>query len=109
MPKLHAFPCRGRSAGRVVAVAIEAGVELTALTDDQLQALDARLGADLRERLTAERAVARRDVPGGTAPRQVRLAAADARGRIDLERGRLRELAASGLPAALAPWRPLND
>jgi len=96
-------------AGRVVAVAIEAGVELTALTDDQLQALDARLGADLRERLTAERAGARRDGPGGTAPRQVRLAAADARGRIDLERGRLRELAASGLPAALAPWRPLND
>ena len=91
-------------AGRVVAVAIEAGVELTALTDGQLQAIDARLGANLRERLTAERAVARRDVSGGTAPRRVRLAIADARGRVELERGRLRELAASGLPAALAPW-----
>ena len=91
-------------AGRVVAAAIGGGVELTGLTDDQLRAIDARLGSDLRERLTAERSVARRDVPGGTAPRRVRLAIADAQGRIDLERGRLRELAASGLPAVLNPW-----
>ena len=91
-------------AGRVVTAAIGGGVELTGLTDDQLRAIDARLGSDLRERLTAERSVARRDVPGGTAPRRVRLAIADAQGRIDLERGRLRELAASGLPAVLNPW-----
>ncbi len=91
-------------AGRVVSEAIGAGVELTALTDDRLRAIDQRLGSDLRERLTAASAVARRDVPGGTAPRQVRLAIADARGRVDLERGRLRELAAAGLPAALGPW-----
>ena len=91
-------------AGRVVTAAIGGGVELTGLTDDQLRAIDARLGSDLRERLTAESSVARRDVPGGTAPRRVRLAIADAQGRIDLERGRLRELAASGLPAVLNPW-----
>ena len=48
--------------------------------------------------------MARRDVPGGTAPHRVSLAIADAQRRIELERGRLRELAASGLPAALAPW-----
>ena len=91
-------------AGRVVTAAIGGGVELPGLTDDQLRAIDARLGSDLRERLTAESSVARRDVPGGTAPRRVRLAIADAQGRIDLERGRLRELAASGLPAVLNPW-----
>ena len=91
-------------AGRVVAAAIAAGVELRELTDGQLRAIDSRLGPELRERLTAESSVARRDVPGGTAPRRVRLAIADAQGRVDLERGRLRELAASGLPAALAPW-----
>ena len=91
-------------AGRVVTAAIGGGVELPGLTGDQLRAIDARLGSDLRERLTAESSVARRDVPGGTAPRRVRLAIADAQGRIDLERGRLRELAASGLPAVLNPW-----
>ncbi len=91
-------------AGRVVSAAIAAGVELHEVTDDELCAIDARLGPELRERLSAERSVARRDVPGGTAPRRVRLAVADAQGRIELERGRLRELAASGLPAALAPW-----
>ena len=91
-------------AGRVVTAAIAAGVELPDLTDDALRAIDARLGPELRERLTAESSVARRDVPGGAAPRRVRLAIADARGRIDLERGRLRELAASGLPPALTPW-----
>ena len=85
-------------AGRVVAAAIAAGVELRELTDGQLRAIDSRLGPELRERLTAESSVARRDVPGGTAPRRVRLAIADAQGRVDLERGRLRELAASGLP-----------
>ena len=95
-------------AGRVVAAAIAAGVELHEVTDDQLRAIDSRLGPELRERLTAESSVARRDMPGGTAPRRVRLAIADAQGRIELERGRLRELAASGLPAALAPWRPLD-
>ena len=91
-------------AGRVVSAAIAAGVELVALTDHELQAIDGRLCPELRERLTAECSVARRDVPGGAAPRRVSLAIDDARRRIELERGRLRELAASGLPAALAPW-----
>ncbi len=91
-------------AGRVVSAAIAAGVELHELTDDQLRAVDSRLGPEIRERLTAESSVARRDVPGGTAPRRVSLAIADAQRRIELERGRLRELAVSGLPAALAPW-----
>ena len=90
-------------AGRVVAAAIAAGVELHEVSDEQLGAIDSRLGPELRERLTAESSVARRDVPGGTAPRRVRLAIDDARRRIELERGRLRELTASGLPAALAP------
>ena len=92
-------------AGRVVSAAIAAGVELHELTDDQLRAVDSRLGPEIRERLTAESSVARRDVPGGTAPRRVSLAIADAQRRIELERGRLRELAVSGLPAALAPWQ----
>ncbi|MCY3911626.1 MAG: argininosuccinate lyase [Chloroflexi bacterium] len=90
-------------AGRVVSAAIAAGVELVALTDHELQAIDGRLCPELRERLTAGSSVARRDVPGGTAPRRVSLAIDDARRRIELERGRLRELAASGLPVALAP------
>lgn len=92
-------------AGRVVSAAIAGGVELHEVSDEQLGAIDVRLGPELRERLTAESSVARRDVPGGTAPRRVSLAIADAQGRIELERGRLRELAASGLPAALTPWR----
>ena len=96
-------------AGRVVSAAIAAGVELHELTDDQLRAIDSRLGPEIRERLTAESSVARRDVPGGAAPRRVSLAIADAQRRIELERGRLRELAASGLPAALEPRRPLQQ
>ena len=36
-------------AGRVVTAAIGGGVELPGLTDDQLRAIDARLGSDLRE------------------------------------------------------------
>ena len=91
-------------AGRAVKEAIASGSELADLTDAQMQAIDPRLAPEVRERLTTESSVARRDVLGGTAPRRVVLAVEHAQGRIDLERSRLREIAASGLPQSLAPF-----
>ena len=91
-------------AGRAVTEAIAANAGLVDLTDEQFREIDPRLDPQVRERLTAESAVARRDVPGGTAPRRVALALDDARDRIEMERGRLRELVAAGLPSVLSPW-----
>ena len=91
-------------AGRAVTEAIAADSGLMDLTDDQFREIDPRLEPQVRERLTAESSVARRDVPGGTAPRRVALALDDARGRVEMERARLGELAAAGLPRALSPW-----
>ncbi len=58
------------------------GVELAALSDAELQSFAPEIGADARAVLTLEGSVASRDHPGGTAPEQVRKAAAAARRRL---------------------------
>ena len=66
-------------AGRAVAVAEAAGKALDALSLDELQAVDPRIGEAVRERLSVEAAVAARRSAGGTAPDRVAEAIAAAR------------------------------
>jgi argininosuccinate lyase len=67
--------------GRVVRLAEERGCGLAELSLDSLQAVDARITADVYSVLTVERAIASRTSDGGTAPERVRAAAAQARER----------------------------
>jgi argininosuccinate lyase len=64
---------------RAVRLAETKGVDLAALTIDELRAFSPLVAADVYDALTLEGSVASRDHPGGTAPRQVRAAAAAAR------------------------------
>ena len=66
-------------AGRAVAVAEAAGKALDALSLDELQAVDPRIGEAVRELLSVEAAVAARRSAGGTAPDRVAEAIAAAR------------------------------
>jgi argininosuccinate lyase len=67
---------------RAVRAAAAAGRDLADLSLDELQALSPLVRADVFEVLTPEGSVASRDLPGGTAPAQVRAAAARARRRL---------------------------
>jgi argininosuccinate lyase len=66
-------------AGRAVATAEVAGKALDELTLAELQAVDARIGADALPRLSVEASVASRTSAGGTAPIRVAEAIAEAR------------------------------
>jgi argininosuccinate lyase len=68
-------------AGRAVRRAEERGCDLAELTDDDLVAIDPRLDASARARLTVESSVASRMSFGGTAPERVRAAAEEAERR----------------------------
>ncbi len=68
--------------GRAVGVAVARGVELSALTLDDLRAVSPLIDADALKVLSVEGSVAARDHFGGTAPAQVRAAVKRARGRI---------------------------
>jgi argininosuccinate lyase len=68
---------------RAVRHAEERGVELGALSDAELKSFAPEIGADARSVLTLEGSVASRNHPGGTAPEQVRRAAAAARRALD--------------------------
>jgi argininosuccinate lyase len=59
-------------AGRVVRLAVEQGVGLTALPLDALRTISDRFSADVYEWLDFKRAIERRQAPGGTAPSAVR-------------------------------------
>ncbi|MBI1848726.1 MAG: argininosuccinate lyase [Planctomycetes bacterium] len=63
-----------RQVGELVAVARKRGVELQSLTLAELRAAAPRVGPDVFRALDPVRAVAARDVAGGTAPRRVRSA-----------------------------------
>ncbi len=71
--------------GRAVAFAEQQGVELAALSLNDLQRFSAVIESDVFAVLTLEGAVAARDHLGGTAPAQVRAAAARARARLSSE------------------------
>ena len=68
-------------AGRLVRVAMERGVPLEGLALADLKAAAPLAEADVFEHLSLEAGLARRDVPGGTAPSRVRAAIIEARER----------------------------
>ena len=108
----HGVPFRTAHgiAGRVVRRALERGCGLDELDDTELAEIDERLKPDVRSRLSLAGAVARRHSIGGTAPERVRDEAAQARGWIELQAGRVRELQARGLPQRLVEaWRRCGD
>ena len=65
--------------GRAVKLAEERGVSLSALSLDDLKAIDPRVGAGIFDVLTVDASVASRSSYGGTAPDQVRLRIAEAK------------------------------
>ncbi len=70
-----------RVTGRIVRLADEAGKPLDKLTLDEMRSVEPRITPDLYKVLGADNAVASRESLGGTAPRNVRRAAAQARKR----------------------------
>jgi len=67
---------------RAVREAEKAGVDLASFSLSQLKAFSKHIGADVKKVLTLEGSVAARNHVGGTAPAQVRAAAARARKRL---------------------------
>jgi len=69
-------------AGQVIREAERTGAAWTALPMEAMQRISPLFAGDLRSCLTFEAALARRDVPGGTAPARVRQALAEADARL---------------------------
>ena len=67
--------------GQVIREAERAGVQWTELPLETLRRFSPLFSGDLAASLTLEAALARRDLPGGTAPARVRLALAEAEAR----------------------------
>jgi argininosuccinate lyase len=68
--------------GRVVALGVREGRDLSELTLEELRGFSPKIGDDVSGVLTLEGSLAARDHLGGTAPRQVRAAIARARERL---------------------------
>ncbi len=75
-----------RLAGQAVRRSEETGIALRELPLADLKAICPLVGDDVRARLTPDASVAARDVPGGTAPRRVTAALAEARRRLEAGR-----------------------
>ncbi|HCP01874.1 MAG TPA: argininosuccinate lyase, partial [Rhodospirillaceae bacterium] len=73
--------------GTIVALAEEKGVTLTELSLGDMQGVDKRISADVYNVLSVEASVASRTSLGGTAPINVRAAAAEARARFLVPEG----------------------
>ncbi len=71
------------SVGRIVRLAIEKNMPLEALPLDEMQAISPEIGEDVREHLTIEALLSKRDILGGTAPNQVRAAIERAKATMD--------------------------
>ncbi|MBD3729592.1 MAG: argininosuccinate lyase [Sphingomonadales bacterium] len=71
--------------GAAVKLAESEGKPLDALTIDQLRAIDGRIDERVYAALSVEASVAARASHGGTAPEQVRLRVAEARGALGME------------------------
>ena len=78
------------TAGAAVRAAEDRGVGLDDLTDDELAAISAELGPQVREVLTVTGSVGSRNARGGTAPEQVALQLQTVFEKIDAMRTRLR-------------------
>ena len=83
-----AFREAHRVVGQVVAHAQRRGVPLDALEPAELASFSPLFGEDVRRWLSLEHAVARRRIPGGTAPEAVRQAIQEARRRLGAEESR---------------------
>jgi argininosuccinate lyase len=68
--------------GKAVQMAIEKNCELQKLSLDELHQINPMFGQDIYDRLTLQSVLEIHDVPGGTAPRRVKHAIADAKQRI---------------------------
>ncbi|MGK2941075.1 MAG: argininosuccinate lyase [Immundisolibacter sp.] len=81
----HGLPFRDAHevVGQAVRRGVETGRDLAAFTLDELRSFSPLIGEDVFAVLTLEGSVNARDHLGGTAPRQVRAAAARARARLD--------------------------
>jgi argininosuccinate lyase len=77
-----AFRDAHEAVGRAVREAERAGVDIAALPLSALKRISPRIGADVKRVLSPEGSVAARDHVGGTAPAQVRAAAARAKKRL---------------------------
>jgi len=77
-----AFRDAHEAVARAVREAERSGVDLAALPLSKLRSFSAKIGPDVRRVLTPEGSVAARAHAGGTAPAQVRKAAARARKRL---------------------------
>ncbi|MBB5731116.1 argininosuccinate lyase [Altererythrobacter atlanticus] len=71
--------------GAAVKLAENKGVALEALSLDELQAIDPRVGEGVYKALSVEASVAARASHGGTAPEQVRKRVAAARGELEMD------------------------
>jgi argininosuccinate lyase len=69
--------------GKAVAYGVQTGKDLSEMTLEELQQFSSEISADVFDVLTLEGSVAARDHIGGTAPNQVRAAAARAKALID--------------------------
>jgi argininosuccinate lyase len=67
--------------GRLVALAASRGVDLGGLSLDDMHGVEPRITKEVFRAITVEASVAARTSPGGTAPKNVRRAAAAARRR----------------------------
>uniref|UniRef100_UPI003568FA48 argininosuccinate lyase n=1 Tax=Immundisolibacter sp. TaxID=1934948 RepID=UPI003568FA48 len=81
----HGLPFRDAHevVGQAVRRGVETGRDLAAFTLDELRSFSPLIGEDVFAVLTLQGSVNARDHLGGTAPRQVRAAAARARARLD--------------------------
>ncbi|MYB76365.1 MAG: hypothetical protein F4X83_04565 [Chloroflexi bacterium] len=75
--------------GSVVRVCLDRGCGLADLSLAEYQEVCDRIGADVFDAITVEGSLAARDIPGGTAPTQVRAAIAAARARLEQDRSAL--------------------
>ncbi len=69
--------------GRIVRQAISTRATLEALSIEEMAAVAPQIDGDVREHLTIDAGLAKRDVHGGTAPERVRAAIAVARARLE--------------------------
>jgi argininosuccinate lyase len=77
-----AFRLAHEQVGKAVQMAIEKNCELQKLSLDELHQINPMFGPDIYDRLTLQSVLEIHDVPGGTAPRRVKHAIADAKQRI---------------------------
>lgn len=75
--------------GSVVRVCLDRGCGLADISLAEYQEVCDRVGADVFDAITVEGSLAARDIPGGTAPTQVRAAIATARARLEQDRSAL--------------------